>query len=1346
MERWKMNRLGFRNFWLYDKEDFKIEDGHLLLRGNNASGKSITTQSFIPFILDGNKSPERLDPFGTRERKMDFYLLGDGERDESTGYLFLEFKKQNLDVYLTIGIGMRAQKGKGIDFWGFCLCDGRRIGYDFELYEKLGSQMLPLSKRKLKNTIAAPDNWVESPGAYKKLVNDRVYQFPDIRQFDQMVQLLIKVRTPKLSKDAFRPTEVKNILNDSLQVLSDDDLSAMVSTMERMDELTDILQGYHAAYKAASIIRNEYTRYNQFILGMKGRAYSDACDKTLKQRHALQDRQRDLEQFSMELDSQTRRRDGAYAALTKAKGQREAMGDGDLVQQQNKLAMEQENERAQKKQLDTGIKQLATLENAIEQQEIELRKHQQAVRSFEAEVSFYTSQLERTNQILLLGEEHEAYVKSPLDDKAVRAALRSRKDMISAALDALRKQKQAEGIYDQVYQELEQAEANKNAAAVEVRNAELQEQEERDRTIERFVRWNTACTEFLLSEHDRLSVTRALAQYRSPTDWSKIQATLQERYQKFNEALLSEKVRLKSQLEQMEKDAQEKREELETVRSRPDPVPLRRRQIEATRIQLVMRGIPHAAFYEAVDFAAGLTQDAKDLLEAQLTDAGLLDALLIPADNHPQVRELLEEYPDCFLMPGEPVTEPVTALVPDTGTPFAELAAACLSSISQSDLSCTTALLPDGRFRNGMLRGRSHADTPAGFVGAAARRINREHQIAQLEQALNHLEALLLETAAQVSTLEQRVEQLKLEWNQLPNTTDLDCAIDMLITASRSYDNAVAEQQKRAEAEQKEKRRLGLLEQQCRNCCRGLPYERSEEAYEEAQYTAEEYGDQLNELSKHQIELQAARQRYDSLEDRLAEEYDRKAVQRKVNEDQQLILEKTRAVIQEIEAFLSRPENIDRARRLHELDEEIAQQEKTEREAENQCTRLSERINASKNELQRYQQLLNEAVVTEMALENYFAEDLKLGLTDKISRSEQDSLPVLAQKAHSLVSAADRNRTPEQVGEALRTNFQQHNNLLLQYHPKLEMVFDAPEYPGMLRQRYCITLQKDGRTMTLYEFLQTLQADIGLTESVLEENDRKLFEDILMETISHKLRRRIEESQKWCADMTALMGTLDTSMGLRFSLDWKPRKAENEGELDTVQLVSLLNKDRMLLTKQDSAMVSEHFRSKVKKARQEATDQGIPANYADLIRSVLDYRTWYEFRLFYQRDGETKKELTNRVFNRFSGGEKAMAMYVPLFAAVSAQYRKAGESCPKLLALDEAFAGVDDRNISAMFELVQILDFDYIMNSQALWGCYPSVKNLNIVELHRPGNTPFVTILRYFWNGAEKHLQEDPDD
>ena len=50
-------------------------------------------------------------------------------------------------------------------------------------------------------------------------------------------------------------------------------------------------------------------------------------------------------------------------------------------------------------------------------------------------------------------------------------------------------------------------------------------------------------------------------------------------------------------------------------------------------------------------------------------------------------------------------------------------------------------------------------------------------------------------------------------------------------------------------------------------------------------------------------------------------------------------------------------------------------------------------------------------------------------------------------------------------------------------------------------------------------------------------------------------------------------------------------------------------------------------------------------------------------------------------------------MYVPLFAAVNAQYKKAlKEDHPRIIALDEAFAGVDDKNIESMFKMVVDLD------------------------------------------------------
>lgn len=47
MNRYKINRIGFLNYWLYDEEEFYFYDGKLLLRGTNGSGKSVTMVSFF---------------------------------------------------------------------------------------------------------------------------------------------------------------------------------------------------------------------------------------------------------------------------------------------------------------------------------------------------------------------------------------------------------------------------------------------------------------------------------------------------------------------------------------------------------------------------------------------------------------------------------------------------------------------------------------------------------------------------------------------------------------------------------------------------------------------------------------------------------------------------------------------------------------------------------------------------------------------------------------------------------------------------------------------------------------------------------------------------------------------------------------------------------------------------------------------------------------------------------------------------------------------------------------------------------------------------------------------------
>lgn len=117
-------------------------------------------QSVVPLLLDGNMSPERLDPFGSRDRKMSSYLLEENDgREERTGYLYLEFKRKDSETYLTIGMGIRAKRNKPLDKWYFSLTDGRRIGKDFFLYKDMGEKVT-LSKKELENRVQKAEEYL----------------------------------------------------------------------------------------------------------------------------------------------------------------------------------------------------------------------------------------------------------------------------------------------------------------------------------------------------------------------------------------------------------------------------------------------------------------------------------------------------------------------------------------------------------------------------------------------------------------------------------------------------------------------------------------------------------------------------------------------------------------------------------------------------------------------------------------------------------------------------------------------------------------------------------------------------------------------------------------------------------------------------------------------------------------------------------------------------------------------------------------------------------------------------------------------------------------------------------
>src|SRR5437773_6306536 len=109
-ERWQPLRSGFVNLYRYDQEEFHYENGRLLLRGSNGTGKSRVLALQLPFLFDGEISSHRVEPDGDPARAMAWHLLMN-EYDDRLGYTWIEFGRRKADgsfEFVTLGCGMRA--------------------------------------------------------------------------------------------------------------------------------------------------------------------------------------------------------------------------------------------------------------------------------------------------------------------------------------------------------------------------------------------------------------------------------------------------------------------------------------------------------------------------------------------------------------------------------------------------------------------------------------------------------------------------------------------------------------------------------------------------------------------------------------------------------------------------------------------------------------------------------------------------------------------------------------------------------------------------------------------------------------------------------------------------------------------------------------------------------------------------------------------------------------------------------------------------------------------------------------------------------------------------------------
>ena len=725
---------------------------------------------------------------------------------------------------------------------------------------------------------------------------------------------------------------------------------------------------------------------------------------------------------------------------------------------------------------------------------------------------------------------------------------------------------------------------------------------------------------------------------------------------------------------------------------------------------------------------------------------GIIDSIIVPNEYRLKAENLLKNNTYKILCKNEKTNKDnlskYISLEEDNFTKeYSNDIYSIIESISINTDENNTYIDLDNNFKIGIIKGITNTEYELKYIGSKKREQYRLEKISTLENKIEELNIILENLNENINKIDNSIEILNKEYKEFITGEDIDEEIKLIeeieIDLRTKEKELISINENIYKVKKDIKEISNLLFEETEHI--NIP--KNTESYQSVIDSIREYKEVINEI----------RQAYNKKNSILKETEIHISINEAVKNDLEIIYEEIGTLknekltltknieslknalkslgIDKIEKELDRLSNII-STYPHSISLLIESKAKREANIKNYIDRLNEleiNLNTKNKELNFYK-------------EN-FRYELNLGYIEELKALEECEAIEYVIEKYKLSESYKQNDIISNIHEIIRESSLELNNYNIGVYDtdNIYTNYEDENIKGLIEisKRVDIRIKLQKKEISLYDLIKKLNLNIEEHNLLINENERKVFEDILINNLSTKISARISRAKNWVKEIDKLMDKVNTSNGLKLNITWVPKKGQSEDDIDIKELSTLLSTSKFL-TEEEREKVSKHFKLKLKQQKRRMEDGNKISSYQSIIKEVLDFRRWFEFKLMYTTPRQNKKELTDNEFYRLSGGEKALAMYIPLFAAVNARYDGADKKdCPRMISLDEAFAGVDEENISHMFNLMEGLDLDYVLNSQVLWGTYEGVKNLAIYELIREGSDMVIPI-KYTWNGHSK--------
>lgn len=1335
-DRWRPVRAGILNLYEYADQVFELAGGRLLLRGHNTSGKTKALELLLPFCLDGDISPRKLDPFARSAKEMHWNLIECGDHEQRTGYAWLEFERLAAEAgpaRLTVGIGMKANRSsKQVRRWYFLARD-RRVGEDLRLVRE---DREPISRAELAAAIGDDGELLDTQAEYRARLRELLYGFSD-DGYRTMLRLMLELRRPHLSKN-LNPDAVAELLSAGLPAVDERLMRRLAGGLEQLDALEQGLARLRAtSERLRQFHERTYRGYLRAVVRDRGERLRRSHTRFDAAAEAVRTVRGELEHAREALEHSREERTAAEQAIVRLEGEMQAIVTSAEWSSIAEVQALGERAAAQARTADArreSAEEAAGAATTLEAERIA------AAAAAEEDVAAARAGLDElcalAAQAGLAGRAGTLAAQLRDDALAVEAWAGLARDLardwmavLTAHGELLASCRRA-GESARAAHEAERRAADRVAAArATVAGAVAEVDAARDAFDAALAAWRGTLRE-LRPDARLLDAMRDRA-HRGDEP----RAALADAADAARTAIADERGTVAAALAALEDELAELDDRIAAVEAEHDDGPAPPSLQRTGRAERA--GGP---LWQLVDFADGVAASERAAIEAALQASGLLDAWILPDGRLLGAAEL-----DAALVtgPGAPGPTLADALAPADNRVAAPAIAGVLARIALRDVAdpdLAAVVGRDGSYGLGPLRGR--ASKPAAeHVGAAARAARRARLVAELRARREDARGRAATLRERDAELARRRAAVEAEVGGVPACDAIAAALRahhaaeaVEARAGAEHEQATADAEAAAEAEvaaDAERRRhsvahdldpaideAGLRARSAATAQLAGTIDGVGAAWRLARRSGERQG----ALAEQAHRATAVAEERATLARREAAEAERLTAEHAARE---AALGESGAQLRVRHDRVTSELRSERARRA-DLDE-----------AERAADRRAEGLRRDVDDAERAQRL---AVDEREAATARFA---SLGSTGVLALVMGEGAPsddaaswpltrVLELARAIAPEVRDASSAPGELGQEVMRRVQ----LLDRELADADLGAYATRADDDL---VLVRITDEAGDRGLGDVLDALAADIAERERLLNAEERRVFGDALVQEIADHLRTRMRGVHERVAATNAVLQRSPTPAGKVVQLEWRALDDDDGNQRATVDL---LRKSARYHGEEERRKVIDFFRARVGQARDALDDDAPAESMTDTLMRAFDYRRWFAFGLIEEMGG-ARQRLTARRHAVGSGGEQSVLIHLPLLAAAAALY---GDSAaPRLVMLDEALSGIDDETRERVLAATVAFDLDVVMTSHELWGTYRSVPSLSIYQLHREQGAPGVHAVAFRWDGEVLHELEQAE-